>query len=263
MGSWNGTCAVSNLHIRQGQRVAVFMLLENKEKRTFCYGNALYDICPIPFYGKYNDYGAVEECEGFGLNLVVESIRKQLYRFGQGPNEYHDTEVTKENFNIELLFEADSEDRLGIEHHSGWSSDSYDIQRLEDIKEEKGLTGSQMYELDRLANKIKKVDTFRAVTHVQVHGDILDAILEKWYIEDYVGDGKGTIGYGNNYNHIYFKDLVDSIPEYVRRLKANYEESLSIKAEMEATSPNGHKFDGLYRTLRSEVFAWDDACMAA
>ena len=35
MGSWNGTCAVSNMHIHSGQEVAVFMLLEIKEKKSF------------------------------------------------------------------------------------------------------------------------------------------------------------------------------------------------------------------------------------
>ena len=62
MGSWNATCAVSNLHITAGQDVVVFMLLKNNREKTFCYGNALYDVCPVAFYGKYNDYGAVEHC---------------------------------------------------------------------------------------------------------------------------------------------------------------------------------------------------------
>jgi hypothetical protein len=83
MGCWNGTCAVSNLHVTAGQDVIVFLLLKNNEHRSFCYGNALYDICPIPFYGKYNDYGAVEDCTGFGLNIVVEALRERLYEPGR------------------------------------------------------------------------------------------------------------------------------------------------------------------------------------
>lgn len=228
MGSWNGTCAVSNLHVHAGQKVAVFLLLENKNKRSFCYGNAMYDVCPIPFYGEYNDYGAVENCHGFGLNIVLKELRDRLYEFGQGPNSAHDTPVNKGNFDIDMLFEADHEDRLGIQETSRWNDDEYDQRELEKQRLEKGLTESQQFELDRLANKIKQVDTFRRVTHVIIHGDVFDDIMTKWYIEDYVGGGLGTQGYNKNYNHIYFKDIVDSIPEYIAAKKKQIEELTSI-----------------------------------
>jgi hypothetical protein len=233
MGCWNHTCAVSNLHITAGQEVFVFLLLKNHNTGdgSFCYGNALYDVVPLPFYGKYDDYGGVEECHGFGLPIILEGLKARLYKFGQGHNEYHDCEVTPENLTIEKLFEADHENRLGIQDPSRYNSDDYDIRELEKLRDEKGLTDSQQFELDRLAAKIKKVDTFRQVTHVVVHGDIAKAILEKWYIEDYVGDGKGTTGYGNNYNHIYFKDLIGFIPAYVQKKKESKEQYIRESAE--------------------------------
>ena len=100
------------------------------------------------------------------------------------------------------------------------------------MRQDKGLTESQQFELDRLASKIKKEDTFRQVTHVVVHGEVFKAITEKWYIEDYVGDGKGTAGHGNNYNHIYFKDLIAFIPAYVAKKKDALEEHERKIAEM-------------------------------
>lgn len=224
MGSWNHTCAVSNLHITAGKDVVVFLLLKNHTENSFCYGNALYSVIPLPFYGKYDDYGGVEDCNGFGLPIILNAIKERLYKFGQGPNECHDCEVNKENFTIEKLFEADHEDRLGIEDPYRYDNDLYSKRELEKKLEEKGLTDSQQYELDRLAAKIKKVDTFRQVTHVVVHGDIFKSIIEKWYIEDYVGEGKGTTGYGNNYNYIYFKDLISHISEYVQTKRLAKEE---------------------------------------
>jgi len=229
MGSWNGTCAVSNLHVTAGQKVAVFLLLENNEKKSFCYGNAMYDMCPIPFYGEYNDYGAVENCHGFGMNIVVDAIRDQLYEFGDGPNSCHDLAVNRNNLNIDMLFEADHEDRLGIQQAQRHSNDAYDLRELEKHRLESGLTDSQQFELDRLANKIKNIDTFRRVTHVIVHGDIFDDIMTKWYIEDYVGEGKGNAGYGNNYVHIYFKDIEDSIPDYIAKKKQHCEEMKAVE----------------------------------
>jgi len=233
MGSWHGTCAVSNLHVTAGQKVAIFMLLENKNKKSFCYGNAMYDVCPIPFYGKYNDYGGVENRHGFGLNLVVEAIRDQLYEFGDGPNSSHDLAVNRDNFNIDMLFEADHEDRLGIQDTHYWNDDDYDLRELEKQRTDDGLTISQQFELDRLANKIKQIDTFRRVTHVIIHGDVFDDIMTKWYIEEYVGDGKGNKGYENNYVHLYFKDIVDSIPNYIAGRKK--------QAEDAKNEPDGHK----------------------
>lgn len=266
MGCWNHTCAVSNLHITAGQDVVVFLLLKNKNSGdgSFCYGNALYDVMPLPFYGKYDDYGGVEECHGFGLPIILEELKHRLYKFGQGPNEYHDCEVTPENLTVEKLFEADHENRLGIQDHSSRNQDEYDIQKFEELRAEKGLTDSQQFELDRLAAKIKKVDTYRQVTHVVVHGDIFKAITEKWYIEDYVGGGNGTAGYGNNYNHIYFKDLIGFIPAYVQSKKEKEEER---EREMEKLKTEGGDHASqrrLYRLLaatgRDE---WDSPNLAA
>lgn len=227
MGSWNGTCAVSNLHVRSGQEVAVFMLLENKGSKSFCYGNALYDVCPLPFYGKYNDYGAVEDCHGPALPIVLGEIKRQLYEFGQGPNSSHDIIVKRSDFDIDLLFEADHEDRLGIQDSYTFDSDEYDLRELRKDSEKDTLTVDQQFELDRLASKLKQVDTFRRVTHVIIHGDIFRDIMEKYYVDIYVGDGKGTVGYNNNYNRIFFKDIADSIPAYIDACK---EEEARINA---------------------------------
>lgn len=220
MGSFNGTCAVSNLHITGNTDVAVFMLLENKEKKSFCYSNALYDLCPIPFYGKYNDYGAVKDCYGDGLPLVIDAIRAQLYEFGQGPNSSHDCEVNKENFDLELMFEADHEGRLGIQSFlNTWSGDSYDLGELNKKRDESTLTSGQQFELDRLAAKIMKVDTFRAVTHVIIHRDVFKSILDEYCIEQYMGNDMGTSGYMNSYRVIYFKDILNDIPGFIEAEK--------------------------------------------
>jgi len=235
MGSWNHTCAVSNLHIGAGEEVVVFLLLKNHntDDGSFCYGNALYDVMPLPFYGKYDDYGGVEDCHGFGLPILIEELRARLYKFGQGPNEVHDCEVTPEDFTVEKLFEADHANRLGIQDHWVWDNNEYQKGELEKIRQDGGLNSSQQFELDRLASKIKKQDTFRQITHVVVHGKIFKAITEKWYIEDYVGGGEGTAGYNNDYNHMYFKDLISFIPAYVADKRVAELERLQRIAEMD------------------------------
>lgn len=220
MGSFNGTCMISNLHVTAGQDVVVFMLAKNSNPYNSCYENSFYSPCPIPFYGKYNDYGAVEECYGFGLDLVVDAIRNQLYEFYQGPNSSHDCEVLKTNFDLEKLFEADHEGRLGIQKGYKWSDDDYDIRELKRQHNEKGLTESQLRELDRLSNKLKKDDAFREVTHVIIHGDIFKAITEKFFLEEYVGDG-GNYGHDNRYIRTTFQDIINDIPGYIEKVKVD------------------------------------------
>jgi len=263
MGSWNHTCAISNLHVTGGQDVFVFLLLKNQnsDNSSFCYGNALYDVVPLPFYGEYDEYGGVVDCHGFGLPIIIDHLKAKLYKFGQGPNSSHDCEVNAETFDVDKLFEADHENRLGIQDPSRWNSDDYQIGQLEKIRDEKGLTDSQQFELDRLAAKIRKVDTFRQVTHVVVHGDVAKAILEKWYIEDYVGDGKGTTGYGNNYNHIYFKDLIGFIPAYIQAKKDGKER---LQRESAEAGNDPEKRMALYRLLtKYDRGDWNDPNLAA
>lgn len=263
MGSWNHTCAISNLHVHAGKDVMVFLLLKNHNTNdeSFCYNNSLYDVVPLPFYGKYDDYGGVDECHGFGLPIILEHLKDRLYKFGQGPNEYHDCEVTKENLTIEKLFEADHEGRLGIEEPIRWrGGDEYDLRELKKMRDEKGLTDSQQFELDRLAAKMKKEDTFRQVTHVVVHGDVAKAIMEKWYIEDYVGDGKGTTGYGNNYINIYYKDLIGFIPDYVAERRSKKEE---FEAELAAAGDDAARERAIFRKyLMSDHSDWNHPNLA-
>lgn len=267
MGCWNHTCAISNLHITAGQDVVVFLLIKKHEESvsSFCYGNALYDVVPLPFYGKYDDYGGVEDCTGFGLPIIMEELKSRLYKFGQGPNLYHDCEVTPDNLTVEKLFEADHEGRLGIDDPVRWSNDDYDKNKLEEMRLNSGLTSSQQYELDRLASKIKKENSFRQVTHVVIHGDIFRAITEKWYIEEYVGEGEGNKGYRNSYTHLYFKDLIASIPEYISLKKNNVERKKVIKEKL-----NSDINEALRNELLEELLTmrhdwsnlWDSPCHA-
>lgn len=263
MGCWNGTCMISNLHVTHGQDVAVFMILKNSEEDNNCYTNSFYDVCPLPFYGEYNDYGGVEECHGFGLNIVVEAIKSRLYEFGQGPNSVHDCIVNRKNFDLELMFEADSENRLGIEDASLFNHDQYDHRQLSQKHTEKGLSDAENFELDRLANKIKKVDAFRRVTHVIVHGDIFRSILNNWYIEQYVGED-GNTGYDNKYVHIYFKDLLNSIPEYIQRVKEQREELKALETEIQLSGQgmNHPASRRLFKLMNNVEFEHNDKCLA-
>jgi hypothetical protein len=122
MGSYNGTCAITNLPILGGEDVYVMLLLEGRSYDKYighhCYSNTYYTPLPLMFEGKYNDYGSVESCGGDFLEDIIEIIKDNLFEMEQGENQYHDIAVEKDDFDIELLFDADHEGRLFVQPSS-------------------------------------------------------------------------------------------------------------------------------------------------
>jgi hypothetical protein len=172
MGCWNKTCGLSNLHITAGTPVYVFVLEKNKSY-DHCYSTSLFTPLLLPFESTYDDYGGGEDSHGIALNLIMGGIKKDLVEMEVGENQYHDIAVKKEGFTPEKFFEAVHEDRLQIQG------------RL-------SAEPTQIY-----------FTMFRK--------DIVDHILENRRIQDYVGEGKGTCGYGNNYIKYKFADIVADI----------------------------------------------------
>lgn len=117
MGFWNKTCALSNLPILYGEEVYILFLVQDDLDpfvSDHCYSTTYYS--PLPFFieGKYNDYGAAEECHGDLFDEVIDFFKRNIIEFDLGENEYHDIPVKKENFDIKMLFDADHEGRLFI-----------------------------------------------------------------------------------------------------------------------------------------------------
>jgi hypothetical protein len=77
MGCWNETCSISNLPILYGEEVVLIPLISNNIllNGESCYITDAYTPLSLPIYGKYNDYGGVEDAktikenEEFLLNL--------------------------------------------------------------------------------------------------------------------------------------------------------------------------------------------------
>lgn len=173
MGCWNGTCGLTNLHIKHGDEVMVFAMVKNRKVDSLCYTTPFYSPLLMPFYAKYNDYGGGEDCSGIGLKPVIEAIKSNLVELPVGANQYHDIAVKKDKFDDELFFEACHERRLFV-------------------------TG---YRAERLH-----------VEFVMFRKDVVDHIIENRVMEKYVGDGKGTHGWGNNYVHYKFADIIADLP---------------------------------------------------
>ncbi len=181
MGSWNKTCGLSNLHIRSGDEVYVFVLEESTDKTDRCYSTAFWRPLLLPFTSKYNDYGGGEDSAGPGLQLILDGISDRLVEMDVGENTSHDIPVKKIGFGEEQFFETVHESRLFTK---SWG---------------------------------RSVSTM--VDYVMIRKDIVDHILNNRVIEDYVGNSKGTGGWGNNYNFYKFDDILKDIPEFMNKLE--------------------------------------------
>lgn len=113
MGCWNQTCAISNLHILNKQDVVIFPLIRQNHKYEpdLCNPNSFYQFTSLPFYAKYDEYGGADNCHGVGLDIILDNLKEKLV---EKIDSYTETDVTKENFNIELFFEACHQNRMYI-----------------------------------------------------------------------------------------------------------------------------------------------------
>lgn len=191
MGSWNNTCALTNLPIHSGEAVYVFPVKEKdlSKYRSHCYSTALYKPMLIPFEAKYNDYGAGEECTGIALDLFVEEMRRELVELEVGENQYHDIAVKKDEFDIDKFFEAVHEDRLFV---GGWAESN------------------------------------RPVYFAMVRKDVADRMWNEWTFDKWKGS-KGEVPAGFESDQYYIKNVTYAkiatlISKYLALISENIKE---------------------------------------
>ena len=113
MGSWNAVCTISNMHIRHNQEVMGLVLVKNGHPLDEYNTNYFWKPCILPFYGFYNEYGAMEACYGDVLFPLIEQTKKCLVEFEQGKDERH-LPIKRDGFNINQMFEANTFDRFFV-----------------------------------------------------------------------------------------------------------------------------------------------------
>lgn len=221
MGCWNKTCGLSRLHITAGEPVYVFVLEEGKDSSDRCYSTALFSPLLLPFDSIYDDYGGGEESSGAGLPYIVEGLRNSLIEMEQGENEYHDIPVKRDDFTVLNFFEAVHEGRLSVK---GWRGEP------------------------------NKVD------FVMIRKDVAQHIFDTWEREHYVGNGKGTGGWGNNYVYYRFADVLADVPAFMDRLERRMNEEGEDEKNLPETAvatKRAIRRLRMYEGLAS-VYAWEE-----
>jgi hypothetical protein len=83
MGCWNGTCALTNLPIMDGDPVALYIMKKSYgfsqggNGGGFCNANQYYKPLPYVVYGNYNDYGCLEDIvKGDSWEILEEYFKR-------------------------------------------------------------------------------------------------------------------------------------------------------------------------------------------
>ncbi len=79
MGCWNGTCGITNLPIRGGDKIAAFLIAVPLKREGdfsgFCYAG---QPLTLPFFGTYNDYGGIENVkESFVTKEIMTHFKRE------------------------------------------------------------------------------------------------------------------------------------------------------------------------------------------
>ncbi len=120
MGSWNGTCGLTQLPICVADKVALFLLVDNALVSSWStgghtYGNQYWQPRTIQLYGTYDDYGDFGIDDGWGKQFAIDCLQNDAVEIPIGENEYHDIEITKEKLlDWEFIGSAIHESRLTV-----------------------------------------------------------------------------------------------------------------------------------------------------
>lgn len=157
MGCWNQTCMISGLPIHWSEPVVSIFLAgkDTNQRADHCYAHAFWDPIPYVLYGKYNDYGAVEDFEPTNQTELLRYFADHLLEMEQGENEYHDHPTSVAELSLEKIYEWDHSHRLFFK----WSH----------LGEKRGER--------------------RPVDHIQIKRSLFDRIIETVKIQEYESSG--------------------------------------------------------------------------
>jgi len=137
MGCWNHTCAVTNLPIHWEEEVEVILLRSSsfgRDDTSYCHPDTYWTPMPLTFSGTYNDYGSVENCHGPALDIIMDTLCKNLQEMEADEDRHHRHRdaITKEDFDIKYMFDLDHDGLLYIKNPIP-SFDGPDVCRVKHI----------------------------------------------------------------------------------------------------------------------------------
>lgn len=79
MGSWNGTCGLTQRSIGASDKVVAYVILFNSNVVDDCYSQSIAQPISFPIHGRYNDYGCIEDvADTFGARSTLVMFNQWL-----------------------------------------------------------------------------------------------------------------------------------------------------------------------------------------
>ena len=89
MGCWNETCLLTRLPIQSGEDTVCVLIAERPEIDGICYAHDAFKPVSLPIFGKYDDYGNLEDLSDDcrGLKLLRQIVLRAKTDTGFVPHE--------------------------------------------------------------------------------------------------------------------------------------------------------------------------------
>lgn len=136
MGCWNGTCAITNLPIIEGDDVAVLFIknidlahrasvpedsgIMGPSGGPYVYPTDEWTPVTLPFFSKYDDYGGVYTepeqmvIDPWNQEIIEKFFADKIVEYDLGDNQYHDVAISRDDMTISTAMAAIHEGRLHI-----------------------------------------------------------------------------------------------------------------------------------------------------
>ncbi len=115
MGSWNETCGISRMSIKEGQQVKAFLIVKRAPQTGgTCYIDDIWTPIGLPIDVTYDDYGRFTPIKSNDVNCtkLLSYIQDNAIAMEQGKNKHHDIPVVPSELTWETINEAIHERRL-------------------------------------------------------------------------------------------------------------------------------------------------------
>ena len=171
MGCWNGTCMLSNLPIRCGQKVKFVILVKNQfvdsafELNGCCYPTDEYKVLSPVLTGKYNDYGSIENLDKTSAKYVKD-LEKDLRI---APDKYEDVMVNIERglvtFNAKGFVKTPDQKVAFVMFHEEIYNSIIEKKLIS--WKDKEITDKELLKWFAVGNSGKRIDMFKEMIDIK------------------------------------------------------------------------------------------------
>ena len=110
MGCWNETCLLTRLPIQSDEKTVCVLIAERPNVHSACYADDIFTPVSLPIFGRYNDYGNLEQLEDTCDALELLREIKLYAKTNAGFVPYQIRHDNIKDYTISLIGQADHDE---------------------------------------------------------------------------------------------------------------------------------------------------------